>query len=281
MAATVWKGFISFGLVSFPVRLFSAARPKTVHFHLLHKKDMSRVREVWYCAKENKPIDRSDIIKGYETSKNKYVAVEDEELKKIAPTTATTMDILQFVASDEIDPIFFESSYYVASEEGTAKPYVLFMAALSDTKQDAIAKIAMHNREHIVLIRPSNGGLILHTLYYPDELNKANRSESPKAKYNSKELEMAKSLVKHLTAAFKPDQFHDAYRENVERLLRQKKKGQEITTVEQPHKAPVIDLMEALKRSLAARNPANSIPKNSRTRKAPARRKTAGRRKAA
>ena len=281
MAATVWKGFISFGLVSFPVRLFSAARPKTVHFHLLHKKDMSRVKEVWYCAKENRPIDRSDIIKGYETSKNKYVAVEDEELKKIAPTTATTMDILQFVASDEIDPIFFESSYYVASEEGTAKPYVLFMAALSDTKQDAIAKIAMHNREHIVLIRPSNGGLILHTLYYPDELNKANRSESPKAKYNSKELEMAKSLVKHLTAAFKPDQFHDAYRENVERLLRQKKKGQEITTVEQPHKAPVIDLMEALKRSLAARNPANSTPKNARTRKAPARRKTAGRRKAA
>ena len=157
MPATVWKGFISFGLVSFPVRLFSAARAETVHFHMLHKKDLSRVKEVWYCAEENKPIDRSDIVKGYETSKNKYVVVEDDELKKIAPTTATTMDILQFVGNDEVDPIFFESSYYVAAEDSTAKPYVLFMAALSDTKQDAIAKIAMHKREHIVLIRPSGG----------------------------------------------------------------------------------------------------------------------------
>jgi DNA end-binding protein Ku len=160
------------------------------------------------------------------------------------------MDILQFVNSDEVDPIFFESSYYVAAEDKTAKPYVLFMAALSDTRQDAIAKIAMHNREHIVLIRPSGGGLILHTLYYPDELHKTNKSETPKAKYSAKELELAKSLVSHLTAPFKPNEFHDTYRENVERLIKQKQKGQKITTVTQPRKAPVIDLMEALKRSL-------------------------------
>src|SRR5277367_3152230 len=112
MAATVWKGNLSFGHVSFPVRLFSAARAESVHFHMLHKKDLSRVKEVWYCAEENKPIERSDIVKGYETSKDKYVVVEDEELKKIAPTTATTMEVLQFVASDEVDPVFFESSYY-------------------------------------------------------------------------------------------------------------------------------------------------------------------------
>ncbi len=130
MPATVWKGYISFGLVSFPVRLFSAARADAVHFHMLHRKDMSRVKEVWYCAEENKPIDRADIVKGYETSKNEYVVVEDEELKKIAPPTATTMDILQFVGNDEVDPIFFESSYYVAAEDKTAKPYILFMAAL-------------------------------------------------------------------------------------------------------------------------------------------------------
>lgn len=275
MPATVWKGFISFGLVSFPVRLFSAARAETIHFHMLHKKDMSRVKEVWYCAAENKPIERSDIVKGYETSKGKYVVVEDEELKKIAPTTATTMDILQFVASDEIDPVYFESSYYVAAESSTAKPYVLFMAALSDTKQDAIAKIAMHNREHIVLIRPSNGGLILHTLYYADELHKANKSEAPKAKYTAKELELAKSLVTHLTAPFKPGEFRDTYRENVERLIRQKQKGRKITPVEQPRKAPVIDLMEALKRSLSAGKPAKSAPRTARARK------TAGRHRAA
>src|SRR6185436_15730103 len=109
MPATVWKGYISFGLVSFPVRLFSAARAEAVHFHMLHKKDLSRVKEVWYCAKENKPIERSDIVKG-----ENYVVVDDDELKKIAPTTASTMEILQFVRNDEVDPIFFESSYYVA-----------------------------------------------------------------------------------------------------------------------------------------------------------------------
>jgi DNA end-binding protein Ku len=250
MAATVWKGFISFGLVSFPVRLFSAARAEAVHFHMLHKKDQSRVKEVWYCVEEDKPIQRSEIEKGYEVSKGKYVLVEDQELKKIAPATATTMEVLQFVASDAVDPIYFQSSYYVAAEEKTAKPYSLFVAALADTKQDAIAKIAMHNREHVVLIRPSEDGLVLHTLYYPDELHRTNRKEAPKAKYTAKELELAKSLVKSLTAPFKPNQFKDEYRQNVERLIEQKRKGQKVTEVKQPRKAPVVDLMEALKRSL-------------------------------
>lgn len=275
MPATVWKGYISFGLVSFPVRLYAAARAEKVHFHMLHKKDMSRVKEVWYCAQENRPIDRSEIVKGYEISKSKYVVVEDEDLKKIAPTTATTMDILQFVGSDEVDPIFFESSYYVAAEDQTAKPYVLFMAALSDTKQDAIAKIAMHNREHIVLLRPSGGSLILHTLYYPDELHKANKSETPKAKYSAKELELARSLVSRLKAPFKPEEYADTYRENVERLIKQKQKGQEITAVAQPRKAPVVDLMDALKRSLAAGAASKSTPKAARAKKTSSRRKAA------
>src|SRR5712671_8086205 len=155
MPATVWKGYLSFGLVSFPVRLASAARAETVHFHMLHKKDLSRVKEVWYCAEENKPIERSDIVKGYESSKNDYVVVDDDELKKIAPPTATTMDILQFVKNDAVDPIYFESSYYVAPDEKASKPYALFLAALTQTKYDAIAQIAMHNREHVVIIRPA------------------------------------------------------------------------------------------------------------------------------
>jgi DNA end-binding protein Ku len=276
MAATVWKGYISFGLVSFPVRLFSAARAETVHFHMLHKKDQSRVREVWYCIEEDKPIDRSDIEKGFEVSKGKYVVVDDEQLKKIAPPTATTMDILQFVDDDEVDPIYFESSYYVAAEDKTAKPYVLFMAALEDSGKNAIAKIAMHNREHIVLIRPSRGGLVLHTLYYPAELHQGNRSEAPKAKYSARELELARGLINHLKAPFKPSEFKDTYRENVERLIEQKRKGQKVTAVKQPAKAPVIDLMEALKRSLksAASRPSaakdssrTARPKTSRTRR--------------
>jgi DNA end-binding protein Ku len=267
MAAAVWKGYLSSGLVSFPVRLFSAARAEAVHFHMLHNKDLSRVKEVWYCSEENKPIERSDIVKGYEIEKGKYVTVEDEELKKIAPTTATTMEVLQFVASDDVDPLLFESSYYMAPEEKVSKPYALFMAALQETKRDAIAKIAMHNREHVVLIRPADGGLVLHTLYYEDELHKGNKAEAPKTKFSGKELDMAKSLVQHLTAKFKPGEFHDTYRENVERLIEEKKKGEKITTVKQPRRAPVIDLMEALKRSLQSKpRPASSEePSRSRT----------------
>src|ERR1041385_4512651 len=229
MPATVWKGYLSFGLVSFPVRLFSAARAESVHFHMLHKKDLSRVKEVWYCAEEDKPIERSEIVKGYEVEKGEYITVEDEELKKIAPTTATTMEVLQFVASDDVDPLLFESSYYVAPEEKVSKPYALFMAALQETKRDAIAKVAMHNREHVVLIRPAEGGLVLHTLYYEDELHKGNKAEAPKTKFSGKELDLAKSLVQHLTAKFNLGEFNDTYRENVERLIEEKKKGEQIT----------------------------------------------------
>jgi DNA end-binding protein Ku len=252
MPATVWKGYLSFGLVSFPIRLFAAARPEAVHFHMLHRKDLSRVKEVWYCAEEDKPIERSEIVKGYEIEKGEYVTVDDEELKKVAPATATTMDVLQFVGSGGIDPLLFESSYYVAPEEKVSKPYALFMAALAETKQDAIAKLAMHNREHVVLIRPAEGGLVLHTLYYEDELHKANKAEMPKSKFSAKELEMAKSLVQHLSGKFKLADFRDTYRENVERLMEEKRKGEKITAVKQPRKAPVIDLMTALKKSLAA-----------------------------
>ena len=258
MPATVWKGYLSFGLVSFPVRLFSAARPETVHFHMLHKKDQSRVKEVWYCAEENKPIERSEMVKGYEAKKGNYVVVEEEELKKIAPPTATTMEVLQFVGSDDVDPIYFESSYYVAPEEKISKPYALFMAALKETGQDAIAKVAMHNREHVVLIRPAEDGLVLHTLYYEGELHTSHKGEAPKAKFTAKELEMAKTLVGHLSAPFKAEQFHDTYRQNVERLIAEKQKAEKITSVKQPRKAPVIDLMEALKRSLQAAKPAGS-----------------------
>src|SRR6266699_1819693 len=140
MPATVWKGFISFGLVSFPVRLFSAARAETVHFHMLHRKDLSRVKEVWYCAEEDKPIERADIVKGYEASKGEYVVVGEEELKNIAPATASTMEILQFVREADVDPIYFERSYYVAPGDKVDKPYALFLKALQDTKYSAIAK---------------------------------------------------------------------------------------------------------------------------------------------
>ncbi|MGD0616649.1 MAG: Ku protein, partial [Bryobacteraceae bacterium] len=177
------------------------------------------------------------------------VVVEDEELKQVAPASASTMDVLQFVGNEDVDPLYFESSYYVAPEEKASKPYALFLAALVKTSHNAIAKVVMHNREHVVLIRPSQDGLVLHTLYYADELHQANKSAAPRDKFTAKELDMAGTLVRQLTAPFKPEQFHDTYRENVERLVREKQKGKKITTISQPRKAPVIDLMEALQRA--------------------------------
>ncbi len=262
MPATVWKGYISFGLVSFPVRLFSAARAEAVHFHMLHKKDLSRVKEVWYCAEEDKPIERSDMVKGYEYGKGRYVVVEEDELKKIAPATATTMEIVQFVAMDEVDPLYFERSYYIGPDEKITKPYALFMQALKESGYYAIAKVTMHSREHVVLIRAADEGMVLHTMYYPDELHKANKQGlSAKSDVSRKELDLAKTLIEHLAGPFKPAEFHDTYRENVEQLIEEKKKGKKITLAPQPERAPVVDLTEALRRSLEAHKPAGQKSK--------------------
>jgi len=253
MPATVWKGFLSFGLVSFPVRLFSAAPSALIHNNMLHRKRHTRMQEGALCATENKPVDRSDIVKGYETSKGEYVVVENEELKKIAPATATTMEVLQFVRDKEVDPIYFETSYFMAPEETVSKPYKLLYQALIASQYSAIAKVTMHGREHSVLIRTAPTGLLAHTLYYPNELRAANRPNVKlEQKASGKELALAKSLIEHLAGPFKPQQLHDAYRENVARLIEQKKKGQRITSTPHPRRAPVIDLMEALKRSISA-----------------------------
>jgi len=259
MPAIVWKGYISFGLVSFPVRLFAAGRAEAVHFHMLHKKDLSRVKEVWYCAEEDKRIERTDIVKGYETSKGDYVVVEEEELKRIAPATASTMEILQFVREADVDPIYFEHSYYVGPGDKVDKPYALFLKALQETKYSAIAKVAMHNREHVVLIRFSENQLVLHTLFYQDELHEANKLTIP-ASTNStkKELELATALIRHLAGPFKPEQYSDTYRDQVEKLIQQKKKGEKVTAEPKPKRAPVIDLMEALKKSIQSSTSAKS-----------------------
>ncbi len=252
MPSTVWKGYLTFGLVSFPIRLYAAARPEPVRFHLLHKKDLSRVKEVMYCAKEDTPIERSEMVKGYEYEKDKYVVIEPDELEKIAPTTASAMEILQFARIEEIDPIFLETSYYVVPEESVSRPYSLLFDAMKQTGYDAVAKVAMHGREHIVILRPAEQGIVLHTMYFVDELHKEKEVAAPqKAKFDKKEAELAKKLIETLAAPFKPEQFHDEYKRNVEKLIEAKRKGRKITPIRQPKTAPVVDLMQALKESLA------------------------------
>jgi DNA end-binding protein Ku len=267
MPATVWKGQLSFGLVSFPISLRAAARAEPIHFHMLHKKDGSRIKEVWYCAREDKPVERDEIVKGYEYEKGRYVTVEDAELKKVAPPTATAMEILQFVRAEEVDALYFEQSYYVAPDADAAKPYELLCKAMEDTGYYAVAKIAMHSREHIAIIRPSDNLLVLHTMYFVNELHKTNAVKPPaKVKFGTKEMDLAKKLISTLASPFKPEQYADEYRKNVERLISQKRKGRQPTVVEQPKPSQVVDIMDALKRSLAttgkpAKKPAKKHPR--------------------
>ncbi len=251
MPATVWKGSLSFGLVSFPIRLFAAARAETVHFHMLHEKDHSRLKEVWYCAKENKPVPKDEIVKGYEYGKGKFVVIDDGELEKVAPPTATTMEILQFVKAAEVDPVYLEKSYYVAPEAAGAKPYGLLRKAMADTGYDAVAKVAMHGREHIVIIRPQGDELVLHTMYFENELHESNKTKSVhNAKFTAKEMDLAQRLIDTLASPFKPELYKDEYRRNIERLIDQKRKGREVKEVSQPKPEKVVDILDALKRSL-------------------------------
>src|SRR5450755_4474747 len=164
MASSVWKGHLAFGLVSFPVHLSVAARGETVSFNQLHKSDGSRIKLVTFCQKEDKPIPRNEIVKGYEYEKDHYVVIEDEDIKKVAPKTAKVMEILEFVKGGDVDPVYLESSYYLAPDEGGEKPYALLFEAMRQSNYYAVAKIAMHNREHVIILRPGNKGILLHTM---------------------------------------------------------------------------------------------------------------------
>jgi DNA end-binding protein Ku len=252
MAATVWRGHLTFGLVSFPVRLYSAARSDSISFNQLHKTDNSRIKQVIYCAAEDKPIPRSEIVKGYEYEKDHYVVIEDEEVKKVAPATAKVMEILEFVKADEVDPIYLETSYYMAPDEAGERPYALLFDALRKTGYYGVAKIAMHNREHIVILRPGKNGVLLHTMYYAHEIRKVDEFRTDLSLVKEKELTLATSLIEALVAGFEPDKYKDNYRDNLLHMIEAKKKGQEVVATPEPKEAKVIDIMDALRASLAA-----------------------------
>src|SRR6516162_9812140 len=259
MASSVWRGHLTFGLVSFPIRLFSAARSETVSFNLLHKDDHSRIRQVTYCQSEDKPVARADTVKGYEYEKDHYVVVEDEEIRKVAPKTAKVMEILEFVKAEQVDPIYLESSYYVAPEEGGEKAYALLFTALKESGYFALAKVAMHNREHIIIMRPGDKGIVSHTMYYQDEIRQVEEFRTDTSLVKDKELAMAKMLISSLEADFEPQKYHDAYRDNLQKLIEAKIEGKKVVETPAEHVAPVIDIMEALKKSLAEKRKPASV----------------------
>src|SRR6266404_8022109 len=259
MASTVWKGQLAFGLVSFPVKLFTAARSDGISFNQLHKADGSRVKQVLYCAAEDKPIPRSEIVKGYEYEKDRYVVIEDEEIKKVAPQTAKVMEIQEFVKADAVDPIYLETSYYMAPDEAGEKPYALLFDALKKSGYMGIAKVTMHNREHVVILRPGANGVLLHTMYYNHEIRKVDEFRTDLSLVKEKELALATNLIEALAADFEPEKYKDNYRENLLRMIEAKKQGQEIVATPEPQQAKVVDILEALKASLAmAKKPAAS-----------------------
>jgi DNA end-binding protein Ku len=190
-------------------------------------------------------------VKGYEYEKDHYVEIDDEDIKKVAPKTAKVMEILEFVKADQVDPIYLESSYYVAPDEGGEKPYALLFQALKESKYYALAKVAMHNREHIIVLRPGAKGILSHTMYYQDEIRQVEEFRTDTSLVKDKELDMAKMLISSLEADFEPQKYHDTYRDNLQKMIEAKVEGRKVVETPAAHIAPVIDIMEALKKSLA------------------------------
>ena len=252
MASSVWSGYLTFGLISMPVRLFSGARGNHISFHMLHRDDNTRIKQQLWCPHDERVVERNEIVKGYEYRKGEYVLIEPEEIKKIEPKTAKAMEILEFVKASEVDPIYFESSYFLVPEEAGRRPYALLCQALQETDYVAIAKLTMHNREYTVFLRPYNGGMMLHTMYYSDEVRQLENFGRPEVELKDAEVKVAHQLIEALAGKFEPEKYHDTFEENLKTLIKARLEGREVTEVEKPRKpAPVVDLMAALKESLA------------------------------
>lgn len=254
MASAVWKGSISFGLVSIPIRMYAAARAKRANLHQIHKVCNTRIKQPLFCPHCNRIVDRSEIVKGYEYEKGQFVVIEPDEIKKITPVSGHTMEILTFLDGNEVDPIYFESSYMALPEPYAEKAYFLLLKALEDTNKVGIAKVTMHQREYTVFIRPRDNGLTLHTMFYQNEIASV---EGYGKKYDIKlkpeEVKLANQLVESLSAPFKPQQYRDEFQARLNDLIEAKLKGRAVIAAPKtPHRAPVIDMMEALKKSLAA-----------------------------
>jgi DNA end-binding protein Ku len=259
----IGSGNISFGLVSIPVKLFSATRSRAVSFNLLHAKDLSRIQQKIYCPADDAIIDRSELVRGFEFEKGRYVTFTDEELKKLEARNEHAIEITEFLPLERVDPVYFEESYYLGSEAKAAKAYRLLADAMRQSGRVALGRFTMRGKEHLVLIRPFGKGLMLHTVYYSDEVRPAEDvDQAENEPVREAELTLAKRLIDELTGKdFDPSKYHDHYRERVLEVAQQKVEGQEVTEAPpEPRRGQVIDLMSALKASLEKRGAA--VPEN-------------------
>ena len=255
-ARSISSASLTFGLVSIPVRLFPATSSKSVSFHLLHATDQSRIQQKIYCPKEDKIVDRSELVRGYEIEKDRYVTFTDEELKKLEAQADRAVEISEFIPASEVDPVYFENSYLLGCEPTSAKAYHLLQEAMTKAERVGVAKYTMRGKERVVLIRPYEGGLMLHTMYYNDEIRAFGEIDhGANAPVKESELALAKRLLDDLTQKkFNPSEFKDNYRERVIEAAEQKMAGHELTEpAPEVRQGKVIDLMSALKESLKKR----------------------------
>jgi DNA end-binding protein Ku len=251
MASTIWKGYITFGLISIPVRLFAAARSDRISFHQIHEPCHSRIKQQIWCPTCERVVERSELVKGYEAEKENYIIVEDEEIKKIAPESQETMEIIEFVKLDEVDPLYFDASYYLTPEDPGKRAYHLLLETMQKTGYAAMAKLAMHQREYTVIIRPREEGLTLHTIFYANEVRAVPEYGQTKGtEIKPQEIKLAEQLVQSLAASFDPERFEDSYQKRLTELLEAKREGKTVRETKTKKLAPVIDLMAALQRSL-------------------------------
>jgi len=255
-AHAISSGAISFGLVTVPVKLYAATRPQNVSFNLLHDKDKSRLRQQYLCSACGEVVDRQHMVRGYEYAKNQYVVLSDEELQGLEQTTDHTIDIQEFVPISKVDPVYFEKAYLLGPDKGGHKAYQLLCEAMKQTEVGAVAKFATRGKQQLVLLRQSGNGLMLHGLYYADEVRgfeDVDLGESITPRRN--EVELAVQLIQQLAVkSFEPGKYEDEYRKKVLEVVQQKVAGQEVVVAPAPApRAQVIDIMEALKASLAAR----------------------------
>lgn len=251
----LWRGAITFGLISIPVRLYSAVENKSLQFHLLHEKDGGRIKYQRTCGKCGEEVTWDDIIKGYEYSKDHYVTFTQEEMAALDVDSIKAVDVVSFVPLERVDPIYFDKSYYVAPESSGLKAYRLLADALQAEGQVGVAKVTLREREHLATIRLKDGVFVLETMHWPDEIRTPSFEELDKrVDVRDNEVKMARQLIQQLSDDFRPEQFEDEYRTRLQELAEKKVDGQEITVsaeTEEEGPAEVVDLMEALKASVA------------------------------
>ena len=294
MPRAMWKGAISFGLVTIPVAVYPATEEKTLRFNQLHDEDGGRIRYKRVCEKDGEEVSFEHIVKGFEVEKDRYVVLTDEDVNAIPVESSRAIDIHRFVDLDEIDPVMFKKSYYLVPEETGAKAYALLREAMADDGRVGIAKVSFRDKEHLAALRFKDDAFVLETMYWPDEIREADFGGiDVSAKIRGQELEMAKQLIESLSGEWNPEEYADEYRQALLQIVEAKLNGQEIEVVAPEPTAKVVDLMEALKASVAAakkqadepapsRKPAAKKPatKKKASAKKPAAKKPAARKKA-